>query len=305
MAARGIANLPFEAMRAASGGYEFGEALTTLNHLELGLRMGQGEFYVSIDGGEYGFAPGGWSNHANALWESSGENASVQNAVASQLLAQHAVEFATDPAYALWFFATKLATEWADPTYQSLYYLAECEDAAGERVCNPADLDTPLGLACTVLTFVLDGYQTVCLAAALGCVLWARRRWGSDVAPEDLLARHPEQDAEGSPPRHSERSAEGLPPCHSERSAEGAKSKNPRSVPSFTASGGVSAAKGPMLLLALTFFTGFGCYLLWEAKSVYVLPFAIVALPLSAFGLDLAFRRLRALRLRIAGRPLD
>lgn len=44
------------------------------------------------------------------------------------------------------------------------------------------------------------------------------------------------------------------------------------------------------LLIAATFFTGFGCYLLWEAKAVYVLPFAIVVLPLAAEGLEQALQ---------------
>lgn len=39
------------------------------------------------------------------------------------------------------------------------------------------------------------------------------------------------------------------------------------------------------LLLAAVFFTGFGCYLLWEAKSMYLLPFFVLLLPLAASGL--------------------
>ncbi|WP_154028868.1 hypothetical protein [Olsenella uli] len=250
LAARSLSGLPFQALREASGGYEFGDALTTLNHLELGLRMGQGEFYVSVDGGEPTFAPGGWSNHANALWDASGQDAYVQDLAAQQLIAAHVVEFAGDPSYAARFFSVKLASEWADPTYQALYYLAECLDGAGERVCNPADLSTPVGLACTVLTFLLDGYQTLTLAAALGALAQVRRRWGIDHGCAGL---------------------------------------------------GEEVA----LLLAATFFVGFGCYLLWEAKSVYLLPFACVLLPLSAAGLDaaLAWLKARVARLVASRRP--
>lgn len=240
--AHALSGLPFAALRAASGGYEFGEALTTLNHIELGLRMGAGEFYVSVDGGVYEYAPGGWSNHANAVWQASGENADVQNAIAVHELASDVLDFATRPAYAARFFAVKLATEWADPTYQSLYYLSMCGNASGTRV-NPADESTLLGAACTRLTNLLDGYQTVTFASAFGLVAVACRRWGrcgEPAAEDDVPA------GEGS--------------------------------------------RATLLLLAAVFFTGFGCYLLWEAKAVYVLPFAIAIVPLASAGLSAALR---------------
>lgn len=237
-----LSGLPFAALRAASGGYEFGEPLTTLNHIELGLRMGAGEFYVSVDGGVYEYAPGGWSNHANAVWQASGENADVQNAIAVHELASDVLDFATRPAYAARFFAVKLATEWADPTYQSLYYLSMCGNASGSRA-NPADESTLLGAACARLTNLLDGYQTVTFASAFGLVAVACRRWG----------------------RCGEPAAEGDVPA-----GEG--------------------SRATLLLLAAVFFTGFGCYLLWEAKAVYVLPFAIAIVPLASAGLSAALR---------------
>lgn len=240
--AHALSGLPFAALRAASGGYEFGEPLTTLNHIELGLRMGAGEFYVSVDGGVYEYAPGGWSNHANAVWQASGENADVQNAIAVHELASDVLDFATRPAYAARFFAVKLATEWADPTYQSLYYLSMCGNASGARA-NPADESTLLGAACARLTNLLDGYQTVTFTSAFGLVVVACRRWG----------------------RRGEPAAEDDVPT-----GEG--------------------SRATLLLLAAVFFTGFGCYLLWEAKAVYVLPFAIAIVPLASAGLSAALR---------------
>lgn len=240
--AHALSGLPFAALRVASGGYEFGEPLTTLNHIELGLRMGAGEFYVSVDGGVYEYAPGGWSNHANAVWQASGENADVQNAIAVHELASDVLDFATRPAYAARFFAVKLATEWADPTYQSLYYLSMCGNASGARA-NPADESTLLGAACARLTNLLDGYQTVTFTSAFGLVVVACRRWG----------------------RRGALAAEGDVPT-----GEG--------------------SRATLLLLAAVFFTGFGCYLLWEAKAVYVLPFAIAIVPLASAGLSAALR---------------
>lgn len=260
--ANALSGVPFEVLKANSGGYDFGDALTTLNHLELGLRMGRGEFFVSVDGGEATFAPGGWSDHATAVWAASGEDAGVQNATAARLLAADVVGFFEYPSYAGWFFSVKLATEWADPTYQTLYYLSENGAVDGTRP-NPADLSTPLGIACTVLTFMLDGYQTIAFAAAFGYVAWTFARWGRAGAAEASRVQ-----------------ADGLPAAAETSCPEAARASGP------AAPARPEAANPVALLLAATFFTGFGCYLLWEAKAVYVLPFAIVVLPLSAAGLD-------------------
>lgn len=227
LCARMLSGLPFEALRVASGGYEFTGALTTLNHLELGLRMGRGEFYVSVDGSSPTYAPGGWSNYANAIWAQASGDAQLQNQWAASAIVEDLSDFAVAPDYAAWFFTTKLATEWADPTYQSLYYLSMCGLPGGGRV-NPADTSSPLGVICAALIFLLDGYQSVLFGAALGFIVWSIHFWESTQ---------------------------------------------------------VRAARAVTLLLAATFFTGFGCYLLWEAKSVYVLPFAIVLIPLAAAGL--------------------
>lgn len=276
--ANALSGVPFEVLKANSGGYEFGDALTTLNHLELGLRMGRGEFFVSVDGGEATFAPGGWSDHATAVWAASGEDAGVQNATAARLLAADVVGFFEYPSYAGWFFSVKLATEWADPTYQTLYYLSENGDADGTRP-NPADLSTPLGIACTVLTFMLDGYQTIAFATAFGYVAWTFARWGKADAAETSRVQ-----------------ADGLPAAAETSRPEAARANGPAAPARPEATNPVA------LLLAATFFTGFGCYLLWEAKAVYVLPFAIVVLPLSASGLDACLGWVRARIRRVTRR---
>lgn len=286
LVARTVSGLPFEALRVASGGYEFGDALTTLNHLELGLRMGAGEFYVSVDGGAAEFAPGGWSNHANAVWEYSGENAEVQNRLALEAIGADLYQFASDPAYALRFFSVKLATEWADPTYQSLYYLSMCGMPSGGRP-NPADVAQPFGAVSTVLTFMLDGYQSVAFAGAFGFVCRAARRWGRGEGASAASAAGP--GAAAGP-------ASGEPTGLA--AGSGVVAAATGATAGFAADAGAapanaSALRGPTpatLLLAATFFTGFGCYLLWEAKAVYVLPYAVVILPLAAAGIDGALR---------------
>ncbi len=277
LVARSLSGLPFEALRVASGGYEFGDALTTLNHLELGLRMGKGEFYVSVDGNAAEYAPGGWSNHANSVWEFSGQDSEVQNELALSYIAEDLVAFASDPAYAARFFSIKLATEWADPTYQALYYLSMCGMPSGARP-NPADISQPFGAVSAVVTFVLDGYQTVEFAAVFGFLVWSARKWGRAAAV---------RDAEGAEPATSdvEKNAPSLQgDCPSVSTPQDERAAGLAQTGLECA--GAYAPNEAVLLLAATFFTGFGCYLLWEAKSVYLLPYAIVALPLAAAGLD-------------------
>lgn len=46
-------------------------------------------------------------------------------------------------------------------------------------------------------------------------------------------------------------------------------------------------AFGPAVILpAVSFLGGFACYLLWEAKSVYVFPFVLTLFPFAGYGID-------------------
>lgn len=51
-----------------------------------------------------------------------------------------------------------------------------------------------------------------------------------------------------------------------------------------------------VVLMTSVFFTGFGCYLLWEAKSIYMVPFFAALIPMSAVGLASIYRRIDTLR---------
>ncbi len=55
-----------------------------------------------------------------------------------------------------------------------------------------------------------------------------------------------------------------------------------------------------MTLLSLCFLGGFGCFLLWEAKSVYTLPFFLMLIPLAASGLHVTARLCGAAYTRIS-----
>lgn len=51
---------------------------------------------------------------------------------------------------------------------------------------------------------------------------------------------------------------------------------------------------GAGTLLAAVFLSGFGCYLLWEAKGIYTLPFFFMLVPVAAFGVEGLAERLAA-----------
>ncbi|PWG65907.1 hypothetical protein DF196_06060 [Bifidobacterium callitrichidarum] len=57
--------------------------------------------------------------------------------------------------------------------------------------------------------------------------------------------------------------------------------------------GEILARKATMLFLAVGFLGGFCCYLLWEAKSIYTLPFYALLLPFAAQGFSMLFDCMR------------
>lgn len=224
LAANSVSKLPAIALGQLTG-IDTSSGMTTLNHLELGLRDDMNEFSTTYDDGAATVSPGGWSRHSSDVWEETGGDAAAQNASALASVGEDLSDFASDPAYALWFFGTKLSSEWCDPTFQSLYYVSMGAGTDGARH-NPVDLSTIEGLVNEGLTFVLDGYQSIVyLGSAVALVVMARKR----------------------------------------------------------------CPGGASLLLPCTFFAGFGCYLLWEAKSVYTFPFFLVLLPVAAAGLASLF----------------
>ena len=48
--------------------------------------------------------------------------------------------------------------------------------------------------------------------------------------------------------------------------------------------------------ISLCFLGGFGCFLLWEAKSIYTLPYMIMLIPLASVGLDDTMQKLIQLK---------
>ncbi len=65
--------------------------------------------------------PGWWSGFALESQIRNEGDVAAQAEEAKDAIDQAVTRFASDPAYAAWFFSKKLGTEWLDPTFQSLY----------------------------------------------------------------------------------------------------------------------------------------------------------------------------------------
>ena len=191
-------------------GVEFGDGFTKTTYIAMGTSWSEDNDLP------------GWYHHMEQYVYDAGGNPDNQNALAIEAIKENFDAFAHDAGYAVSFFGEKLATEWADPSYQSFWFSRfSIPDGQRPPALYVISQKSPLNAAVTV---VLDGLQTLLYAfAALGLLGsirdTARKRF-------DYLN----------------------------------------------------------LLLATLFLCGFGCYLLWEAQSMYALPFALLLIPLAASG---------------------
>ena len=60
------------------------------------------------------------------------------------------------------------------------------------------------------------------------------------------------------------------------------------------------------VLLCASFLGGFLCYVLWEAKGIYTLPFYLLLIPMAAYGIQTAVAWGKSVhqRRRLAARPV-
>ena len=209
IAANVAGGLPARALEAHTG-LSFGEGMPKTSWIVMGLNESD------ITG-----MPGWWDLEPWEIMLQAEGDMELQSREASARIVERVGELAANPAEAVEFFSGKLASEWCDPTFESLFY-AGLNVRADGTVFDPY---VALGVEfpAEVALVPLDGYQSlVYLGALLGFVRLLRR----------------------------------------------------------------GDATGVGALLAAVFLAGFGCYLLWEAKSVYTLPFFFLLLPVAAYGVD-------------------
>lgn len=129
--------------------------------------------------------PGWWSTFALDSQIRNEGDVAAQEHEAEDSIRDSLDHFAEDPAYAAWFFSKKAASEWLDPTFQSLYIASigtMRPDAAPQGTNAPDnrydawDVSFAHGWICRVLLVVMDGFQTLVYAgAALGAFRLAKK----------------------------------------------------------------------------------------------------------------------------------
>lgn len=215
--AHSLAGMPLRVFEERTG-YGFGDGIPTASWIEIGLTPSD----------ETGGQPGWWDHAALKDWEASQGDSHRCGELAKEGIGEALRDFSQDPSYACSFFVEKLATEWAEPTYQTLMYL-KCNTKVVDGTWTFTDISW---LDTEALNGYLDGIQTVVYLGALAEAIWLLGRRG-EIA---------------------------------------------------TGEGETRCALAISLMTFSGVAMGFACYVVWEAKSFYLLPFVILMIPLSACG---------------------
>lgn len=201
-------------------GYSFGDGMPKTSWFAIGLS----------ESSNLEDQAGWWDPEAIVIHSEANGDVDEQSEAARSTISESLMKFVLDPAYAISFFTRKVASEWAEPTFGSLYYSALSQRADGS-LFNPAEVLGDKGLS--LLVIFLDGIQIVIfLAAAMRMVCLLLNR-GCELG-------------------------------------------------------------SPEFFLVTLFFVGAGCYLLWEAKSVYLLPFFLWLIPFACNGIRVMILGCRA-----------
>ncbi len=189
LAANSIAGaLPAKVMEARLG-YSLGENQPKIAWIAMGL---------SNDNVFDGMMPGWWGDSALKSQIKNEGDVEGQERDAQERIAATLNDFAENPAYACWFFAKKLATEWLDPSWQSFYIAdtATMTPEAAARGTNREDRgfdswDTAFahGYLTNAAFAFMDGYESVVLLASVAgaVLLFKKARSRENVALDYLL----------------------------------------------------------------------------------------------------------------------
>ncbi|GEM_PF-6410460 len=225
-----FSGLPLQALQTQTSA-DFGPGMSRAAWIAMGLRS---DNPLGV--------PGWWGTHAIEITAQANGDSELERQIALEDIRQSLTTYATHPGQGARFFGVKLASEWADPTFQSLYYASLCRSADG-ITSNYGHFATTVlyGRAHNPALLFMDAYQLIIVIPAM---LYCLRKWRGR---KDYL-------------------------------------KVPK--------GSQSASSPVEGLLPLSISIGFVVYVLWEAKSIYLLPFFVCMLPLAAIELDHIFKRI-------------
>lgn len=89
-------------------GYKLDQGVSNLGFIAMGLQDGE-------------FAPGWWNGYSTLTYERAGYNTAKQDIIAKKEISNRLNEFTTDKAYGYRFFTQKIASMWAEPTFQCFW----------------------------------------------------------------------------------------------------------------------------------------------------------------------------------------
>lgn len=193
-------------------GQRFGPSLPQLSWIAIGLSEQSHQT-----------APGWWTNSAINIYSITQGDQELQNQFAKNTIIAAISSFLSNPGYAFHFFTQKLASEWAEPTYQGLYF-----SSFSDRQSNSNIFEFLMyGSSSRRIIALQNIYQSVVYCFAACGFLSAIRIKGRQSNQFEVLS-----------------------------------------------------------LYATIFLAGFGCFIFWEAKSVYTLPFATILLLPAGYALQ-------------------
>lgn len=157
-------------------GYSIGQGIPKTAWIAIGLQNN------SVLGEDM---PGWWNPYALGIWAETNNDYEEMEQLSRGVILNRLDEFRTQPEYALWFFGTKLATEWLTPDFQSRYFAGinyavvdnrELQfntnligDDAASRMYS-ASASRAWSIVESLSGF-MDGYQSfVYLFSAIGCI---------------------------------------------------------------------------------------------------------------------------------------
>lgn len=165
LAAQQLSGMPTKILEGQTGG-SFGDGMPKTSWIAMGL---SNDNALEI--------PGWWSLFPyNAMIETNGD-ASEQSRIAVQSIGQSIKQFTSDPAYGAWFFGVKLASEWSNPAFQTLYYSSLCteSDEATQDYGKLAN-SVLFGNANPSATLFMDAFQLLIVIAAFSFTVSQLRR---------------------------------------------------------------------------------------------------------------------------------
>ena len=133
--------------------------------MSAGVRLGEGQplltnVAMGLEWSDVSDLPGWYGNTAFDCFNECEGDMGRQGAWVSDMISHELAGFAADPAYAVRFFAHKLATEWLNPSYMALLFSRRCLPGMRDAGLISGSVDSG-GKGYKLVLAVLDGMQTV------------------------------------------------------------------------------------------------------------------------------------------------